>query len=106
MMRPPGGFCNDDVKEVCAELGLSIIMWSVDPQDWATNNANTIKQRILAQAGAGDIILLHDMSTSSVEAALAAIDELMDQGYEFVTVSQLAKLRGKSLKPGKVYNGL
>ena len=37
----------------------------------------------------GDIILLHDASESSVEAALGIIDALEKQGYEFVTVDEV-----------------
>lgn len=51
----------------------------------------------------GDIVLLHDMTVSSVQAALDIVDVLKDQGYEIVTVSELVKLRGVNLKPGKTY---
>lgn len=106
LMRPPGGYCDDTVKEICKEMGLSIIMWSVDTEDWATNNASTITNRVVSNAKAGDIILMHDLKTSSVEAALDAIDIMLAQGYEFVTVSQLAKIQGTALNPGQVYHSV
>ena len=37
----------------------------------------------------GDIILLHDIYDSSVEAALEIIDRLSSKGFVFVTVDQL-----------------
>ena len=37
----------------------------------------------------GDIILLHDGSESSVEAALRIIDDLTAEGYQFVTVEEM-----------------
>lgn len=37
----------------------------------------------------GDIILMHDIFESSVQAALEIIDILSGQGYEFVTVDEL-----------------
>jgi hypothetical protein len=43
------------------------------------------------------------MSDSSVEAALKIVDELKDQGFRFVTVSELAKRKGVTIVPGKVY---
>jgi peptidoglycan/xylan/chitin deacetylase (PgdA/CDA1 family) len=55
------------------------------------------------ESGSGDVILMHDMSKSSVEAALRLVDTLQDRGYAFVTVSELAKLTGTELEPGKVY---
>lgn len=106
LMRPPGGAFNSTVKQVCADMGLSIIMWSVDPQDWATNNVSTITNRIVSNARNGSIILMHDLKSSSVQAALNAIDILQAQGYEFVTVSELAKIKGKTLSAGEVYYSL
>ena len=49
------------------------------------------------------MVLLHDMSDSSVDAALAIIDELQSQGFRFVTVSELVKIRDITVKPGKTY---
>lgn len=106
LMRPPGGDITDSVRSVTRELGLSIIMWSVDPEDWDTDSAQEIEQKILEQVQEGDIILLHDMSNSSVEAALNVIDELSGQGYVFVTVSELARLQGQSLIPGETYKSI
>ena len=81
-------------------------MWSVDPRDWETNNVNTIVSRILNGARDGSIILMHDLKSSSVRAALQAIDLLLGQGYEFLTVSELAALKGTQLNPGQVYNAI
>jgi peptidoglycan/xylan/chitin deacetylase (PgdA/CDA1 family) len=82
---------------------LAILSWSVDPKDWATKSVGTIEQSVLKAVKDGDIILLHDMSISSVQAALDIVDELQKRGYRFVTASELAQLRKVSLKPGKVY---
>lgn len=106
LMRPPGGSCNAAVKRVCLDMGLSIVMWSVDPKDWATNDVDTIVQRIVNGASHGGIILMHDLKSSSVTAALSAISLLQAQGYEFVTVSELAQIMGKTLEPGQVYYSL
>lgn len=103
VMRPPGGQANQRVSNTAKELNLSIISWSVDPKDWATNDTDLIYRRLLEQTGDGDVILLHDMSDSSVDAALALIDQLTEQGYKFLTVSQLAMLRLQQLKPGESY---
>ena len=40
---------------------------------------------------------------SSVDAALSIIDRLHEDGFRFVTVSQLAALRGVTPQPGKIY---
>ncbi|MBR4309149.1 MAG: polysaccharide deacetylase family protein [Oscillospiraceae bacterium] len=104
LLRPPGGIYSRSVlgKTCCKEL--PIILWSVDPDDWCCNNSNTVVQRVLSQTKSGDVILLHELSESSVQAAFRIIDELQGQGYTFVTVSQLAKLSGKELVGGEVYS--
>ena len=58
---------------------------------------------MLKSVSDGDIILLHDMTDSSVDAALEIVDKLQSQGFRFATVSQLAAMRGYRLQPGKVY---
>lgn len=103
LMRAPGGNISDSVRAAAAENHLSIIHWSVDPVDWATRDAALIQKRVLDQVGDGDIILMHDMTDSTVQAALALIDQLKAQGYQFLTVSQLAMLRLCHLKPGQQY---
>lgn len=103
-LRPPGGFSSDAVQQVAQARGLAILHWSVDPHDWETHNEQAIEKAVLEQVQDGDIILLHDMSTASVEAALDIVDALLKQDYEFVTVSELARLRGFRPRPGEVYH--
>ena len=102
-LRTPGGRYSKCVQQVAAELGLSILYWSLDPQDWAVHDANKIADHVTGRTRDGDVILLHDMSDSSVEAALAIIDRLQKQGFRFVTVSELAENRGITLEPGRKY---
>ena len=103
LLRPPGGCCSDGVNQVAGTLGLSIIGWSVDPRDWAIQDTAAVSRTVLDQVKDGDIILMHDMSASSVSAALRIADTLKDRGFTFVTVSELARLRGEKLIPGGHY---
>ena len=103
-LRPPGGCCSDGVRQVAQVRLLSILGWSVDPRDWATRDTISIERAVLRNIKDGDIILLHDMSASSVMAALDIIDSLQKEGFRFVTASQLAKIRHVRLKPGVTYN--
>ena len=102
-LRPPGGKYSDAVIDAAKQADLGILSWSVDPKDWASQDATAIRQTVVKRIRDGDVVLLHDMSDSSVEAALAIIDELKMQGFTFVTVSQLAKLKNVTIQPGKVY---
>lgn len=101
--RPPGGFVTDGVRQVAEARRMPILSWSVDPKDWAVKDAAAVERMVLKNVKDGDIILLHDMSSSSVQAALDIIDALTKQGYEFLTVSELAKKRNTRLLPGKIY---
>ena len=101
--RPPGGFVTDGVRQVAEVRQLALLSWSVDPKDWATNSTGNIESAVLKNIQDGDIVLLHDMSTSSVQAALDIVDALQPQGYRFVTVSELAKLRRNRIRPGEIY---
>lgn len=103
-LRPPGGCCSDGVRQVAEARHLAILNWSVDPRDWATEDTAAIERAVLKNIKDGDVVLLHDMTTSSVQAALDIVDVLLREDFEIVTVSQLAKLRDVTLKPGVVYS--
>ena len=102
-LRPPGGLSGDGVRQVSQAKNLAILSWSVDPRDWACKDKAIIRKAVLDRVTDGDIVLLHDMSSSSVQAALEIVDELLARGFQIVTVSQLAKARNTSLRPGQVY---
>ena len=51
----------------------------------------------------GAIILMHDIHSTTVDAVGAIIDDLRAAGYELVTVSEMAKIRGVSLQNGYSY---
>lgn len=104
LLRPPGGLF--DLKQLartdCADL--PVILWSVDPEDWCCSSSETIAQRVTGNVRSGDIILLHDLSDSSVQAAFKIIDRLQAEGFRFVTLSELAYLSGTSLEGGRSYH--
>ena len=104
-LRPPGGKYNEATIAAARKAGLAILSWSLDPKDWACDDAAIIMERVVEKVKDGDVILLHDMSDSSVTAALRIVDRLEARGFRFVTVSELAKIKGVILTPGKVYTG-
>ncbi len=103
LLRPPGGQTGQAVIHAAESHGLSLVTWSIDPKDWATNDREEVVRSVVDHARDGDVILLHDMSDSSVDAALEIIDRLEAAGYQFVTVSELAGLRGKTMEAGCLY---
>lgn len=105
-LRPPGGCCSDAVRQVAQVRNLAILNWSVDPRDWATHDVSSVEHFVLKNVKDGDIVLLHDMTDSSVKAALDIVDILLEKDYEIVTVSQLVRLRNAKLRPGQVVSSL
>lgn len=100
LVRAPYGSTNARVRSL---VGAPLVYWSVDPQDWKYRNAETVKNHIVDDAFDGAIILVHDIHSTSVDGALAAIDILQNRGYEFVTVWELFRRRGQSMENGVQY---
>lgn len=99
-LRPPyGSIDNGVVKRADSPL----ILWSIDPEDWDDKDVDRIVSHIVSCAQDGDIILLHDIYPTSVEAALRVVDELHQRGFLFVTVEELARQRHVELQPGEAY---
>lgn len=103
LVRPPGGLYNDMVLETAEENSLSIILWSLDPEDWDPAQRSKTVRRVTGKIKHGDVVLLHDLSQENVQSALSIIDELQGKGFQFCTVSQLAEMAGTVLEPGKIY---
>lgn len=91
LIRLPNGDFNKRVLRVADELGYKVVQWGTDSLDWKAANAQEIVDRVVSQAHAGDIILMHasDSVKYNQEALPKIIDQLRAQGYEFVTVSEL-----------------
>lgn len=85
-IRPPYGCWNDALDDT---VQMVEVLWDIDPRDWATTSSDLVVQRIVNEVEENSIILLHDASESSVQAALRCIDLLREQGYTFVTVDEL-----------------
>ena len=99
LFRPPGGFVNDRVRQVCREDGLVIVMWSVDPRDWsAQSTPETIRARTLNEIHNGAIVCMHDVKKNTVEALPGLIAELKAQGYRFTTVGRLIEAAAREKK--------
>ncbi|MEV5546354.1 polysaccharide deacetylase family protein [Streptomyces sp. NPDC052309] len=101
LMRPPQGRTDDTVHEICRELGLAEVLWSVTAKDYKTTDSDLITRRVLDQSSRDGIILLHDIYDGTVPAVPGIIDALKKRGYVFVTVPQL--LAPGKAEPGKVY---
>lgn len=101
LMRPPYGATDHHVARVTRELGFAQILWSVDTNDWRDRNSKIVAHRAVSWAHRNDIILMHDIHPTTVDAVPKILDGLTKRGFTFVTVPQL--LAAHPLKPGKAY---
>lgn len=99
-LRPPYGILDEAARSWC---GGPLILWSVDPEDWKDEDVDRVVAAVVEHVSDGDIILLHDLFPSSVEAALRVVDTLLSKGYCFVTVEQLLAQRGIPVEAGTCY---
>ncbi len=102
-VRPPYGAYDDNVKALGKKLGVYFVNWDVDPLDWKTRSANNTYNEILKNSRNGSIILSHDIHVSTVDAMERLIPKLIEEGYEFVTVSDLLTIGHGEINAGKVY---
>lgn len=85
-VRPPYGTWD---KKFETELNMFPVLWSVDPLDWCSSNVSCITEKVVNKVKENDIILMHDYYDTSVTAALKIVDELLEEGFEFVTVEEI-----------------
>lgn len=96
LLRPPEGAFGNDLCKAAAELDYTVICWSVDTLDWAHTPSDKIAENVLSSVKGGDIILFHDYIASdspTPEALRMIIPALLEEGYNFVTVSELLNLK-------------
>lgn len=89
LFRPTYGSINQHLRE---KISLDIIMWTVDTSDWKTTNSKKIASYTLKTIKNNDIILMHDTHKQTYEALKIMLPKLKEQGYQFVTVSELNEI--------------
>jgi peptidoglycan/xylan/chitin deacetylase (PgdA/CDA1 family) len=97
LFRPPFGGRRPATLRVARLLGLQTVMWNVTGYDWNAPPASVIDAKVVRQMRGGDVILLHDGGHKAMGAdrsqTVVVTDNLIkrykDQGYEFVTVTEM-----------------
>ena len=101
LLRPPYGAINDTVK---SNVGMPMILWNVDTLDWKTRNTQSTIDSVMKNLKDGDIVLMHDIHSQTIDAALELIPKLEEEGYQLVTVSEMAAAKKQDLKDGTAYS--
>ena len=103
VMRCPGGNYNATVQSYAKSISVPIIQWSVDTRDWADKNKAVVLSRAKSGIKDGSIVLMHDLYSTTVDAACELIPYLQQKGYTLVTVPELLAVKHGTVEPGKVY---
>ena len=99
-VRPPYGSYNQDILN---KTNMAFILWNVDTLDWKLRDAEKVRDYIVEHANDGDIMLLHDIHSTSVDGAIMAIDILKNEGYEFVSLDELLVYRNVNIQTRNAY---
>ncbi len=86
LLRAPYGIADDRVKSLTT---MRFVNWNIDSLDWKYRNASNIIHRVRSDARNNDIVLMHDLYASTLNSLDPLLASLSEQGYEFVTVSEL-----------------
>ncbi|UNC92468.1 glycerol-3-phosphate acyltransferase [Candidatus Contubernalis alkaliaceticus] len=99
LFRPPRGLYSHAVREIIDEHNYKLVLWSLSSRDWTEISARQIKEQIVFNVSGGDIILFHDSGSiitrsggdrkNTVKALPQIIGILQEEGYEFLTVTEL-----------------
>ena len=100
LVRTPYG---DTDRRVLKNTDYPVILWSLDSLDWKSKNSKKIVKRVMKKIKDGDIVLMHDLYTSTADAVKEIVPKLISQGYQLVTVSEMMEARGIELKNGHTY---
>lgn len=85
-VRPPYGTWDKAFEQ---ELNMIPVLWTVDTLDWCSTSVSNITRSATRGVEENDIILMHDYYDTTVTAALNIVDELLAEGYTFVTVEEI-----------------
>lgn len=89
LFRPPYGYYNNTLIEVCDELGLSCIEWSVDSLDWKGLSASELSGRVIERATNGSIVLFHNNSDNILEGLKMTLEHFKTQNINVVPIGEL-----------------
>ncbi len=89
LIRPPYGEYDDNVVSAIRSMGMEPIQWDVDSLDWKDLSAAEITKRVTTKVQSGSIVLFHNAAKHTPEALPTILEDLLQQGYTFVPISQL-----------------
>lgn len=103
LLRPPFGEMDNEVRYLARTLDMAIVRWNVDTLDWSSRDPDKIFANATTDIKNGDIILFHDIYDTTADAIERVVPELVAQGFQLVTVSELLQCSDGGLVYGDAY---
>ena len=91
--RPPYGAYTKEMVSYFENNGIALVNWSVDTLDWKYRDSSWVVSQV-QNVSDGDIILMHDIHATTVNACEDVVKSLLAQGFQLVTVSEMMTARG------------
>lgn len=89
LFRPPYGDYNNLLISTCREMGFYPIQWDVDSLDWKELGVDHMYRQVTGKVKPGSIVLFHNNAKYTATALPSILDNLLEEGYEFVPISEL-----------------
>jgi peptidoglycan/xylan/chitin deacetylase (PgdA/CDA1 family) len=105
LFRPPYASINKDVEDAAKDMGYIMVLWSGSSHDWSIKDVNKIYKNTFHCAQDGAIVLFHDIYPFTAEAIERIVPDLIEQGYQLVTVSELIAMDEEPVVIGDRYGG-
>ena len=100
LLRAPFGASNEFVAQ---NASTPLINWTIDTIDWSGVSEDVIYRAVYENRFDGAIVLMHDGYPHTIAALKRLLPDLKADGYQAVSVSQLAKAHGCKLRRGSTY---
>ena len=89
LFRPPYGYYNNNLIDVCEDLGLICIEWSVDSLDWKGLSAGEIANRVTSKVQNGSIVLFHNNSDNIIQGLKMVLEYFKVNQKQVVPIGEL-----------------
>jgi len=89
LFRPPFGYYNNKLLEICDDLGIQCIQWSVDSLDWKGLSASEIAGRVISKSEKGSIVLFHNNSDNIIGGLKMILEHYKQQKTSVVPIGEL-----------------
>ena len=89
LFRPPFGYYNNDLINLCDSMGIQCIQWSVDSLDWKGLSAGELSGRVISRSKNGSIVLFHNNSDNIIDGLKMVLEHYKTKQTKVVPIGEL-----------------